>query len=77
MTQASTVTAARVASGFDNKPTIEAARLHGIFLAARRLAERANIAASIPRYADLKEITSGHDEQVQEAISELMEAING
>ena len=50
---------------------------HQVFLAARYLAERASIAASIPRYDDMKRIWQGHDEQVDRALADLMEIING
>lgn len=80
------VPSANSASGFTLGP-IDAApaparkfapgQLHAIFLAARALAERANVACNIPRSPEIKDVWDGCDDDVLRAISDVMEAVNG
>jgi hypothetical protein len=52
-------------------------QLDAIFRAARALSERALVACEMPRHPDLREVTTGCDRDIERAISDLMEAING
>ncbi len=52
-------------------------QLHAIHKAARYLAERSLVAASIPGVEDCKEVRAAEEQSAREAIALLTEAIRG
>lgn len=57
--------------------TVKPSQLDSIFRAARALSERALVARDMPRHPDLGDVIAGCDRDVEQAIADLMEALNG